>query len=137
MQSGVAATAAVTLESGRVAALEAGASHDSSARQAACAAFEAAVALAPDSPEPHAELGRCYAAADRGPAESIAALRRARELGAWSPSLDLELARVYLAAGHAERAQALLVPVSLAAHGSEVSKEARALLDALHAGAPR
>lgn len=129
----------VALEVGRIAALRAAQpGAPAGAARAARTALELAVRLDPARPESHAALARQLRAAGDLPA-AIAAYERARELGAWSPPLDLELARSYLDAGAPGRAVALLRPLAAGEHRGRVTQEARRLLDQLtlaHGGSP-
>ena len=58
-------------------------------------------------------------------------MTRARELGAWSPPLDVDLARALIGTGERERAVRLLRVVAADPHGGEPAREARGLLTEL------
>jgi len=125
----------VALEAARVGALRAErAGAGASEAEAARFALEHAVELGPDRPEAYAALGRFYASTLHQPRRAISAFARARTLGAWSPRLDLELARQHLELAETERAVALLRPVASDAHGGETSREARRMLSQLDGG---
>ncbi len=112
----------VQLDAGRV-ALAAGTYGEAESR------FRSAIALDDRSPAAWFGLGRALARA--GQADSaLAAFGRARSLG-WSAHIDLELARLHLAAQRSSEARALLVPLAADPHGGAIAKQATELLKAL------
>ena len=97
------------------------------ARAAAEASFRAALALDEASASAWFGLGQSLEqAGDREGART--ALETARRYG-WSARLDLALGKLELAAGHSERAFALLHPLAQDPHGGPASDEAVQLLE--------
>ena len=88
--------------------------------------------MAPERPGAHAALAHHIASKGEHDA-AIAAFERARRLGAWSPALDVALARQYREIGARQRAIDLLRPVAADLHSSEPAELARRLLAELEA----
>ena len=109
----------VQIDAGR-AALAAGAADPAQAR------FRRALALDERSGSAWLGLGRALAAGGR-PDAAVGALERARSLGA-SAALDLELGRLYLAAGRTDDAEVLLMPLAQDSHGGPIAEQAAELL---------
>jgi tetratricopeptide (TPR) repeat protein len=120
----------LALDLARIAALQASTSESEVANAEAKALLERAIALAPEQPDPHAELARHFIVMDERDA-AISSFEHARKLGAWSPTLDVELARQYLEGGARKRAISLLQPVAADLHGGAPAKEAQELLEEL------
>ena len=85
-------------------------------------------ALAIDADFASAWLGLGRALDQRGDAGgALDALEHARRI-AWSSALDLELGRLYLAAGRSDEARSLLQPLAADPHGGRVAERAAELL---------
>jgi Flp pilus assembly protein TadD len=121
----------VVLDAGRAYAIRAGAEPDDDAVKRAGETLAHAAEVAPMEPEAHAALARFYETRGEAPERIIAAYRRARELGEWSPELDVELAAQLMAVGRNDAAKALLVAVAADVHGGDTADEARRLLKSL------
>ena len=105
------------------------------ARLASRAAFVRATALAPEDPVAWAGLGASWLGSDGDLAPGIAALERARELGAWSAPPTLALAQLYLASGQRGLARVRLEEVVRRGEGAS-AEAAEELLAGLDAEAP-
>lgn len=106
------------------------------ARRAAREEFLRAIELAPEDPVAWAGFGASFGAGDGDLQPGIAALERALELGAWAARPNLELARLYTAAGQIARARERLEEVARIDEGpaGERAAELLAELGALDGG---
>jgi len=122
----------VVLDAARVYALRTAASPAAGdTAQRARATLLRAVELAPNSARAHEAMARFYAATDDDPQRAIAEFERARKLGEWSPSLDVDLATQLLRVGDSEDAEPLLVAVAADVHGGDTADQARRMLESL------
>jgi tetratricopeptide (TPR) repeat protein len=99
------------------------------ARRAARAAFLRATELAPGDPVAWAGVGASFVGAEGELGPGIAALERSLELGAWAAGPNLDLARLYAAAGQRERARERLEAVARMDEGRAGERAAELLAE--------